>query len=119
MARLYKTSPEQGSAELLLDGLEVAESIWSRGKGLLGRRDIDFNQGVWLKPGNNIHTFFMRFKIDCIFLNKKMEIHKIVSEVSPFRLIGPFWKSHSVIEVQSGFAQKKKLQAGDHLYVVS
>ena len=118
MAKLYKTSTSTG-AELLLDQLEVAESLWGRGKGLLGRKEIGINQALWLKPGNNIHTFFMRFKIDCLFLNRKMEIVKIVPKVSAFSFVGPYWKSTSVIETQAGFAEKKNLKTGDQLYVVS
>ncbi len=45
MAKLYKTSTTTG-AELLLDQLEVAESLWGRGKGLLGRKEIDINQAL-------------------------------------------------------------------------
>jgi uncharacterized membrane protein (UPF0127 family) len=118
MARLYKTSAVEG-AELLLENLELAESFWARGKGLLGRKKIEDNEALWIKPCNNIHTFFMKFRIDCIFIDKKMEIQKIVSDIPSFRLIGPFWKSFSVIETQAGFAEKKKLKTGDQLYVVS
>lgn len=117
MARLYKTSSAAG-AELLLNQLEVAESFWSRGKGLLGRKSINENQALWIKPCNNIHTFFMKFAIDCIFVDKKLEIQRLAENVTPFRFVGPFWKSHSVIEVASGFIQQKKLKIGDHLYVV-
>ena len=118
MARLYKTSSAQG-AELLLENLEVAESFWARGIGLLGRKNIEANEALWIKPCNNIHTFFMKFKIDCIFIDKKMEITKIVSNISAFRLVGPYWKSFSVIETQAGFAEKKNLKLGDQLYVVN
>ena len=117
MARLYKTS--SAGAELLLDKLEYAESFWQRGRGLLGRKNLEANQALWIKPCNNIHTFFMKFKIDCIFIDKKMEIKKIVSHVSPFSFVGPYWKSFSVIEASAGFAEKKKLNVGDHLYVVN
>lgn len=119
MARLYKTSNSNGSAELLIDHLEMAETFWQRGKGLLGKKSIEANQALWIKPCNNIHTFFMKFKIDCIFVNRKMEIQKIVPEVSAFSFVGPYWKSHSVIETQSGFARTKNLKIGDQLYVVS
>lgn len=118
MARLYKTSQNQG-AELLLDKLEVAESFWSRGWGLLGRKALEANEALWILRCNNIHTWFMRVKIDCIFIDKRMEIQKIVSEVPAFRFVGPFWKSNSVIETNAGFAKEKKLKVGDQLYVVN
>ena len=117
MAKLYKTT-DQG-AQLLADQLQVAESFWSRGKGLLGRQEIKTQEALWIKPCNNIHTFFMKFAIDCIFVDKKMEIKKLVENVHPFKLVGPFWKAHSVIETKSGFINSNKLKIGDQLYVVS
>ena len=118
MARLYKTTKNDG-AELLLDKLEVAESFWSRGWGLLGRKSLEANEALWILRCNNIHTWFMRVKIDCIFVDKRMEIQKIVSEVPSFRFVGPYWKSNSVIETTAGFAKEKKLKVGDQLYVVN
>jgi uncharacterized protein len=117
MAKLYKTS--NSGAELLLENLETAETFWARGKGLLGRSKMEESQALWIKPCNNIHTCFMNFKIDCIFLDSNMEIKEIIKDVVPFRFVGPFWKSTSVIEVQSGFAEIKNLKPGDQLYVVS
>lgn len=125
MAKLYKTTADRSSmnynsgAELLLDNLEVAESLIKRGTGLLGRTHLEPNQALWIKPCNNIHTFFMKFAIDCIFVDRNLEIKKIVKTVKPFRMVGPYWKAHSVIETKAGFAEEKNLQIGDQLYVVS
>lgn len=117
MAKLYKTT--SSGAELLIDQLETAESFWERGKGLLGRKSLAPNQALWINPCNNIHTFFMKFTIDCIFVDKKMEIKNLAKNVGPFRFVGPFWKSHSVIETNAGLIEAKKLEIGDHLYVVN
>ena len=84
MARLYKTSSNSSdphlnsTAELLIDQLEIADSFWHRGKGLLGRKGLAENQALWIKSTNNIHTYFMKFPIDCIFVDRKLEIKKIV-----------------------------------------
>ena len=83
MARLYKTSCNKADqnfnsgAELLIEQLEIAESFWHRGVGLLGRAKLEENQALWIKPTNNIHTCFMKFSIDCIFVDRKLEIKKI------------------------------------------
>lgn len=116
MAKLYRKKNQE--KELLLDQLDLAESFFSRGKGLLGRQALSSQQGLLIKPCNNIHTFFMKFAIDCIFITKNMQIKKIVSNVKPNRIVGPFWKAHSVIETKAGFAEENKLSIGDHLYVV-
>lgn len=118
MAKLYKIQHGE-SAQLLIENLELAESFFARGKGLLGRKNLADSNALWIKPCNNIHTCFMNFAIDCIFVNKKMEIEKIVSGVKPYKIIGPFWKASSVFETAAGLADKWKLQVGDQLYVVS
>ena len=115
--RLYKTT--ETNAELIADQLQLADSFYSRAKGLLGRDGLSGNQGLWIKPCRDIHTFFMKFAIDCVFLDRKMQIVKIQTRVSPFRLVGPYWKSDSVMEFNSGFVEEKKLRVGDQLYVVS
>lgn len=116
VAKLYKTSDT--GAELLIENLEVAESFWARGKGLLGTNELPVNKALWIKPCNNIHTFFMKYAIDCVFVDHKLEIKNIASDVGPFRFVGPFWKSSSVIEMPSGTVAAKKLKIGDQLYVV-
>lgn len=125
MAKLYKTTANRSSvnynsgAELLLEKLEVAESLIKRGTGLLGRKNLEPGEALWIKPCNNIHTFFMKFSIDVIFVDRNLEIKKIAKSVKPFRLVGPYWRAYSVIETAAGFAEEKKLQIGDQLYVVS
>ena len=118
MAKLYKIK-HGDTAELLIENLELAESLFARGKGLLGRKSLAANNALWIKPCNNIHTCFMNFAIDCIFVNKKMQIEKIVSIVKPYKFVGPYWKSSSVVETAAGLAEKWNLQVGDQLYVVS
>lgn len=115
--KLYKTMNNQ--AELIADQVDVAQSFIARAKGLLGKSDLPKNQGLWIKPCRDIHTFFMKFAIDCVFLDSKMQIVNIASNVGPFKFVGPYWKSTSVIEFKSGFVEEKKLKVGDHLYVVS
>ena len=116
--QLYKIIKEK-NAELIVDHLEQAASLFERGKGLLGRHGLDEKQGLWIKPCNNIHTFFMKFKIDCVFLNEQMIILRIASNMKPFRVAGPVWKARSVIELKAGAADKAGLAIGDQLYVVS
>lgn len=117
MAKLYKTS--QVGAELIVENLSLAESFWQRGRGLLGTKSLPNDCALWIRPCNNIHTFFMNYSIDCVFVDKKLTIQKIAESVPPFRFVGPFWSSHSVIEMASGVAAAKNLRIGDHLYVVS
>jgi uncharacterized protein len=116
--QLYKIIKDK-NAELIVDQLEQATSFFERGKGLLGREGMADSHGLWIKPCNNIHTFFMKFRIDCIFLDEHLVIQRIASNMKPFRVAGPVWKARSVIELKAGTAEKWKLSVGDQLYVVS
>jgi len=122
MARLYRILklPDQSEkAELILPELLIAESFWSRMKGLLGKKELSSTQALWIRPCNNIHTFFMKFTIDCIFVNRSNVIQKIYPRVGPFRIAGPVWKANSVLEFPEGTAEKWNLKIGDQLHVVN
>lgn len=116
--QLYKIIKNK-NAELIVNNLEQATSFLERGKGLLGRDGLNDDHGLWIKPCNNIHTFFMKFKIDCVFLDEHLVIQRISSNMKPFRVAGPVWKARSVIEFKAGTVEKAKLAVGDQLYVVS
>lgn len=102
---------------VLLEDLEVASDLWSRTKGLLGRKSISLNEGLWILRCNAIHTFFMKFAIDVVFLDRKMTVRKIVKAVGPGRIILPVWRATSVIELSEGFLEKHPLKVGDKLNV--
>lgn len=103
--------------EVLLTDLEIAKSVGSRLKGLLGRSNLSSHQGLWIDPGNSIHTFFMKFAIDCIFVDSQLKVVALHSEVEPGRMIWPQWSARSVIEVPAGFIKSKKIQLGESLHV--
>lgn len=116
--QLYKIVPQE-KALMIASNLKTATSFKERAVGLLNRKNMDPSEGLWIKPCNNIHTFFMKFSIDCIFLTKDMKVKKVSRNINPFSLCGPVWSAHSVIEMSAGSADKFKIQIGDQLYVVS
>ena len=121
MAKLYKVQHGEGTTEgatLLSQRLQVAESFFERAKGLLGRKTLEADEALWIKPCNNIHTCFMNFHIDCLFVDRNLVVVKAFSDVKTFRLLGPFWKSSSVFEMPAGTVTKFNIQAGDQIYVV-
>ena len=105
------------SNKVLISKVEIARSFIERGRGLLGRKSLDTQAGLWILHCNSIHTFFMKFAIDCVFLDKNLRVTAVYENVRPWRLIGPLWKARSVIELTSGQARKAGIQVGDQLYV--
>ena len=111
-ALLNKTTNQE-----LIANLEVAKTFWSRGKGLLGRSSLAEEQALWIHQCNSIHTCFMKFAIDCVFVDKNLKVKAIYRDVKPWRLVLPIWGASSVIEMASGTSSKLKISVGDQLYV--
>ena len=94
--------------------MEVADSAAKRNKGLLGRESLAPGEGLWIRPCEAVHTFWMRFPIDLVYLDRKRRIRKLVSEVPPWRLSGCL-TAHSVLELPAGTIRDTRTQRGDTL----
>lgn len=101
----------------LLRDLEIAESFLARGRGLLGRATLGPEQGLWIKPCNNIHTWFMKFPIDCVFVDRDLIVRSLREDVGPWRLIWPQWSAHSVFELPAGSVRRLGIRIGEVLDV--
>lgn len=113
MARLYNFSKSQEISSLL----RVANTWWTRTKGLLGSHSLPETEALWIHRCNSIHTFFMRYSIDAIFVNKDLKVQKVYSNLTPWRVTLPVWSAHSVFELPAGSANKLKIEEGDLLHV--
>ena len=99
----------------IADKAVMANRVFSRAKGLLGRKGLDKGEAVVLKPCNSIHTFFMRFAIDVIFIDKNNKVIKTVFSVKPFRLTAIYWMSSQAIELHVGTILSSNTEKGDSL----
>jgi uncharacterized membrane protein (UPF0127 family) len=111
--KLLNTTAEN---KILIDDLKIAETFWARTKGLLGRESLPENEALWILRCNSIHTYFMKFPIDVVFVDKKMVVVDI-GTVKPGKLVLPVWRARSVIEFKAGFVEKNKINKGDVLHV--
>jgi uncharacterized membrane protein (UPF0127 family) len=96
----------------------IAKTPWSRIRGLLGKSELAPGHGLMIDPCNQVHTFFMQFPIEVIFLSSKNEILKM-SHLPPWRISSLVWKARRVLEIPSGTIANQKLGVGDQLEVVS
>jgi len=91
----------------------IARTFFSRAKGLLGRRQFKGPQAIVLKPCSSIHTFFMRFPIDVIFVDRDNKVVGAISSIRPFRLSPIYFNSRFAIELPSGTLNSTSTQTGD------
>lgn len=94
--------------------IQVASGFWQRLIGLLGRSTLPEDEGLLIMPCNNIHTAFMRFPIDVIFVCSDGFITKVVAKLVPYRLACDF-KARACIELPSGTANRLGLRVGQKL----
>lgn len=99
---------------ILSTQLEVAGSGKQRQKGLLGRDGLAAGEGLWIIPCESVHTFFMRFPIDLVYLDKEHRVRKVRSAVGAWRLSACL-TAHSVIELPAGTVGATETQRGDQL----
>lgn len=94
--------------------VETADDFISRGVGLLGRAGLAPGDALWLVPGKSIHTWFMRFAIDALFLDKGLSVVKVIEDMRPWRVSPWVGEAHSVLELQGG-TLKGAVAVGDRL----
>lgn len=83
----------------------LASTPWKRVKGLLGEKELKSGQALILKPCNSVHTFFMRFPIDVLFVDKNNRVIKAIPSLRPFRLTSVYFKADFVVELPAGTLQ--------------
>ena len=98
-----------------ISAIKIADSPISKGLGLIGRKGFREYNGMLLKNANAIHTFFVRFPIDVVFLDRDFKVLKIVEKLSPFRFSPIVWKAKHILELPQNSIKSHSLKVGDKL----
>jgi len=97
---------------LLALRLEAAHTGPSRRKGLLGRQSLSPGEGLWITPCESVHTFFMKFPIDLVYLDRNHKVKKVRDSVGPWRLSACL-AARSVLELPAGTVRATQTEQGD------
>jgi hypothetical protein len=111
-SRLTVTNLTRGT--VLATCLELADSGPKRNKGLLGRKALAAGGGLWIVPCESVHTFFMQFSIDLVYLDRNNTVRKVRESVPPWRLSACL-SAHSILELPSGVIRATRTERGDRL----
>jgi uncharacterized membrane protein (UPF0127 family) len=103
---------EDGST--LAEKCVVADRMLARMKGLLGRRGLANGEAMLIRPAPSIHTFFMRFAIDAVFLSSSGDVLKVAPSIKPWRTRS-CRRSYAVLELAAGEACRRDISPGDQL----
>ena len=99
---------------MVCERVEVASTRGARTKGFLGRDGLEPGEGLLIEHTGSVHTAFMRFPMDAVFIDKQMCVRRIVPDIPPFRIA---WarRARRVLELPAGEAARVGLQEGSRL----
>lgn len=104
------------TGEILADDLLTAFDSASRRKGLLGRTSFPPGSALFIAPSNAVHTFFMRFAIDVVFVAKDGRVVKVCRSLAPWRMACAL-RAYATIELAAGALASSDLAVGDRLLI--
>lgn len=105
--------------ELVVEHLAVADKFGSRFWGLMGKKELKKDAGLLLKPCSAVHTWFMKFPLDLIFLDREYRVVKMVEKLPPFWGADGGPKAQIVLELPGGKIAEKRVFLGDQLALVT
>ena len=92
----------------------VADRPLTRMRGLLGKTSLPPDEGILLRPASSVHTWFMRFPIDVLFLDRDLSVMRIAPRLGPWRM-ALRWRAAAVLELAAGEAARRGIVVGDQL----
>jgi uncharacterized membrane protein (UPF0127 family) len=99
---------------VLATRLELAADSRSRRRGLLGRDHLDPGAALVIAPCSSVHTFFMRFPIDVLFVRRDGTVLKCVRDLGPWRIALAFG-AYAVVEFAAGALRDSGTGPGDRI----
>jgi hypothetical protein len=103
----------------LATSLAVADTHWTRLRGLLGRKTSDFRNGcgLWIVPCHGVHTLGMGFPIDVVYLDDAMKVIHIQRDLQPWRFAPIRTQAASVLELPCRTAAETGTAVGDKIEI--
>ena len=107
----------ENNSEILADEIIVADNFFTRLKGLMFRKSLEEKLAMLIYPCNSVHTFFMKFPLDIVFLSKEYEVLHIIENMMPRKISPYIRKTKSVLELPAGVIKNTKTKKGDFLKI--
>jgi len=95
--------------------ISKAVTFFQRTRGLLGRKEIKKEEGLYIPACRSIHTFFMSVPIDVVFIDHDNRVTRIVPSLAPFRIAFGPKNTAGVLELSSGMLKNNRCVIGDKI----
>ncbi len=105
---------DRDTGAVVCEACTVADTPLRRMRGLLGRASLTAGEGLLLRPAPMIHTWFMRFPIDAVFLDRELAVVDVAEDVRPWRAAGRRG-ARAVLELPSGEAGRRGIRPGSRV----
>ena len=100
---------------VIAENVEVARSFAARLVGLMGRRNLPSGYALVIPACRQVHTFFMRFPIDVLFLDADNRVICLENGIKPYRATGYCRGAACAVELPAGTASEHGLSVGDRI----
>ena len=105
----------QSKGTVVAERAAIARGVWERGRGLMFRKELEPGTGLVIDPCSSIHSMWMRFPIDVLYVDRHDAVVLTDAAMRPWR-IGPLFSGgHAVIELPEGAIARSGTEAGDRL----
>ena len=109
---------EHASGAPVSERCEIAETPVSRMRGLLGRARLERGEALLIRPTWSVHTFFMRFPIDVVFVDRDLRVLGVAPNLRPWRAAARR-RAHAVLELAAGECARRRVEPGVTLRLVA
>ena len=106
----------QTRGAVVCEEAEIADTTLLRSRGLLGRDSLPAGHGMLITRTASIHSHFMRFEFDAVFLDRDLTVLKLAERIPPWRMRSAK-RAKRVLELAAGEIERRGIQVGDVLAV--
>lgn len=104
------------NGKVIAEHVIYATNYWQRTIGLMGRKHLQKQSAFFIYPCKQIHTFFMRFSIDCVFIDENYQVVKLYESIKPWRICKKVPQAYGVIELPVGTIKNALIKERDLLH---
>ena len=101
---------------IVVKHLEIAMDPWSRMRGLLGRNIFDEGHGLLIEECWMIHTWFVKFPLDIVFIDRELRVRKTVAGLEPWKFTW-CWASAHTLELPAGTLERISVDIEDVILI--
>ena len=102
---------------ILVSRGRIANNFWTRFKGLMGSAPLEKGEALLISPSNSVHTHFMRYALDILYINNNYQVVAMDEKMKPWRMGRIHRQARHVLELPAGVIEATRTSIGDQLEI--